>query len=362
VTDPFDANWLFASVLLATPLVFAAIGELISQRAGVMNIGLEGMMLTGAFFAYLTAEKTGALVPGIVAGIAVGALMASLMALLAVRLRADQIITGVGLNILAFGLTAYLLSEFYPAGETPEIDGPERLTIPLLSDLPVVGQALFDQSPLVYLAYLMPPLAWLLLFRTRFGLSLRAAGELPAAAETAGVSAVRLRVIGTLAAGALAGLGGAFLSIGELGLFREQMTAGRGFLAFAAVIFGAWRPAGVLAACWIFGAAEALQLRLQAEVTVPQGVWLAAGVLAIAYLLWVARAGTPEMRRAGNVAVAGLALAGAVALFVVEPAWAFPSQVWLALPYVLTLLALAGFVGSVRAPRALGLPYNRVDA
>jgi simple sugar transport system permease protein len=288
--------------------------------------------------------------------------MASIMALLSVRLRADQIITGVGLNILAFGLTAYLLSEIYPAGETPEIDGPEAISIPLLSDLPVVGHALFEQSWFVYLAYLMAPLAWVLLFRTRLGLSLRAAGELPAAAETAGVSAVRLRVLGTLTAGALAGLGGAFLSVGELGLFREQMTAGRGFLAFAAVIFGAWRPAGVLAACWIFGAAEALQLRLQAEVTVPQGVWLAAGVIAIAYLVWVARAGTPEMRRAGNVAVAGLALTGAVLLFAIEPDWRFPSQVWLALPYVLTLLALAGFVGRVRAPKALGLPYNRVDA
>jgi general nucleoside transport system permease protein len=318
-------------------------------------------MLVGAFFAYVVAEKTGSLVPGFLTGVAAGALLASVMALLAVRLRADQIITGVGLNIFAFGLTAYLLGELYPAGETPEIEGPSVVAIPLLSDLPFVGRALFEQSPIVYLAYLMPPLAWVLLFRTRFGLSLRAAGELPAAAETAGVSAVRLRVFGTLAAGALAGLGGAFLSIGELGLFREQMTAGRGFLAFAAVIFGAWRPAGVLAACWIFGGAEALQLRLQAEVTVPQGIWLAAAVLAIAYLAWALRAGTPQMRRPGNLAVAGLALAAAVALLVIEPAWTFPAQVWLALPYVLTLLALAGFVGRVRQPRALGLPYNRVD-
>jgi simple sugar transport system permease protein len=308
------------------------------------------------------AEKTGVFVLGVLAGAATGLALAAVMALLSVRLRADQIIVGVGLNILAFGMTAYLLAEVYPAGETPEIERPSAIAIPLLSDLPVVGRAVFDQSPLVYGAYLVAPLAWIVLFRTRFGLGLRAAGDAPGAVDAAGVSALRMRTIGTLTAGALAGVGGAFLSIGELGLFREQMTAGRGFLAFAAVIFGGWRPAGVLAACWVFGAADALQLRLQAESTVPQGVWLAAGLVAVAYLAWLLRSRSPGIRSPGSLAVGAAALAGASTLFVVEPGWTFPSQVWLALPYVLTLLVLAGFVGRVRAPIALGLPYSRADA
>lgn len=365
--EPFDSNWLFASILLATPLIYAAMGELVSQRAGVMNIGLEGMMLTGAFFGYLVADKAGSIPLGLLASVAGGMALGGIMAVLTVRLFADQIITGVGINILAFGLTAYLLSEVYPGGETPTLDRPGTIAVPLLSDIPFVGSALFDQGMLVYGAYLLVPLVWIALYRTRRGLSLRAAGELPEAVDSAGASAMRQRVVGTLVAGGLAGLGGAFLSIGEIGLFKDQMASGRGFLAFAAVIFGAWRPAGVLAACLVFGAADALQLRLQSEVSVPPSVWWLVGLAVLGYvaLLVVSRrrSGRPASSRSTvHLAAGAVAVAGAVALIVIRPDWSLPAQVWLALPYVLTLVALAGFVGRSRAPRALGLPYRPLDA
>ena len=362
MTAPFDANWLFASVLLATPLVWAAAGELVSQRSGVLNVGLEGMMLTGAFFAYVVVWQTGSFTLGALAGAVSGALAATVMAFLSVTLRADQIIVGVGLNILAFGITAFFINELFPAGEVPVLDRPDPVVIPLLSDIPVIGKALFDQTPLVYLAYLAIPLAWVFLFRTRFGLGLRATGEMPAAVDTAGVNVELVRWVGTHAAGFSAGLGGAFLSIGELGLFREGMTAGRGFLAFAAVIFGAWRPLGVLAACWIFGAADALQLRLQAEATVPRTVWFAGLLIATIYLGFALRPAGAARHRLRRLAVGATATGVALALFLVEPAWSFPSQLWLALPFVLTLLALAGFVRRARAPLAWGIPYDRLKA
>jgi simple sugar transport system permease protein len=362
MTAPFDTNWLFASVLLATPLVWAAAGELVSQRSGVLNVGLEGMMLTGAFFSYVVVWHTGSFTLGVLAGAAAGGLAATIMAFLAVTLRADQIIVGVGLNILTFGVTAFFINELFPAGEVPILDRPGPVPLPLLSDIPVIGKALFRQTPLVYLAYLALPLTWVILFRTRFGLGLRATGEMPAAVDTAGVNVDIVRWAGTHAAGISAGLGGAFLSIGELGLFREGMTAGRGFLAFAAVIFGAWRPLGVIAACWIFGAADALQLRLQAETTVPRTVWFAALLLALVYLGFVLRPGGATRHRLQRIAVGASAAAAALALFFVEPDWSFPSQLWLALPFVLTLLALAGFVRRGRAPLAWGIPYDRLKA
>jgi general nucleoside transport system permease protein len=359
MTAPFDENWLFASILLAAPLLYAGVGELVSQRTGVLNVGLEGMMLTGAFFSYVVVWQTGSFTLGALVGIVSGALAATIMAVLAVSLRADQIIVGVGLNILAFGITAFFVNELFPAGEVPVISRPGRVAIPLLSDIPGIGKALFDQTPLVYIAYLTVPLVSFVLFRTRFGLSIRATGEMPAAVDTAGVSVVFVRWVGVHTAGALAGLGGALLAIGELGFFREGITAGRGFLAFSAVIFGGWRPLGVLAACWIFGAADALQLRLQAEVTVPRTVWFVVLLAVVVYLAIVVRTTRPA-RRPAQLTLGAMVLAGALTLFIIEPSWSFPSQVWLALPFILTLLALAGFVRRGQAPRAWGMPYDRL--
>jgi simple sugar transport system permease protein len=292
-------------------------------------------------------------------GITSGALAATIMAILAVSLRADQIIVGVGVNILAFGVTAFFANELFPAGEVPVISRPERIALPLLSEIPGIGDALFNQTPLVYIAYLTIPLVSLVLVRTRFGLSVRATGEMPAAVDTAGVSVAFVRWAGVHTAGALAGLGGALLCIGELGFFREGITAGRGFLAFAAVIFGGWRPVGVLVACLIFGAADALQLRLQAEAVVPRAVWVVILLGAVLYLAMIVRT-SKIARRTAQLAIGSMVSVGALTLFIVEPAWSLPSQFWLALPYILTLLALSGFVRRGQAPRAWGVPYDRL--
>jgi simple sugar transport system permease protein len=224
----------------------------------------------------------------------------------------------------------------------------------------VIGRALFNQTLLVYLAFAVVAVVWFVLYRTSWGLAIRAAGEVPAAADTAGVRVTRIRWLGTLAAGALAGMAGGFLSVGQLGFFIEGMSAGRGFLALAAVIFGGWRPVGVLAACLVFGAGDALQLRLQAEATVPRQVWLAIGLVAVAWIV-ATRVGRRERLRASPGALAaGLLVAGiGGSLFAIDPAWHFPSQLWLTLPYLLALLALAGLVGRVHMPSSLAIPYRR---
>jgi simple sugar transport system permease protein len=236
------------------------------------------------------------------------------------------------------------------------LERPRTVRIPLLADIPGLGEALFDQPLLVYLAFLTVPAAWFLLNRTSIGLSVRAAGELPEAVDAAGSSATKVRWFGTLTAGALAGLGGAFLSL-ELGIFVEAMSSGKGFLALAAVIFGRWRPGGVLAAAVLFGSADALQLRLQAESSVPVEVWV---VLALVGPVLVALA---LLRRRGVsiaawiVAVAAAVLFGALAL--VEPSATLPNQLWRAMPFVVSLVVLGGFAGRSRMPTALAVPYRR---
>jgi ABC-type uncharacterized transport system permease subunit len=361
VFGPFDVAWLTASVRLATPLLFASTGELISERAGVLNVGLEGMLLSGAFFAFLGSYLSGNLLVGILLGMAAGVVVAILMALLSIHARADQIVVGVGLNILVLGVTTFVFREVFAGQAEVHLLRPTPLAIPLLSKIPVIGGPFFRQTAFVYAAFATVAVAWFVLYRTSWGLAIRAAGEVPAAADTAGVSVGRIRWIGTLVAGALAGVGGAFLSVGQLGLFIEGMSAGRGFLALAAVIFGGWRPLGLVAACLVFGAADALQLRLQAYATIPRQVWLIVALVALAYILMRFRPG--EVRPSwGTLAGAGAVAAAGVILFATSPRIDFPSQLWLTMPYALALLALAGLVGRVRMPTALAIPYRRGEA
>jgi ABC-type uncharacterized transport system permease subunit len=356
---PFDVAWLAATIRLSTPLVYAATGELISERAGVLNIGLEGMMLSGAFFAFLGTYLTGSVVVGVLFGVVAGVIAALIVAVLCVRFRADQIVVGVGLNLLVLGVTTFLFREVFAHQAEVHLDRPTPLRIPLLSDIPVIGPVLFRQTFMGYLAFALVGVAWFVLYRTSWGLAIRAGGEVPAAADTAGVSVPRIRVLGTAVAGAMAGAGGAFLSVGQLGLFIENMSAGRGFLALAAVIFGGWNPWGVMAACLVFGGMDALQFRLQSYEFIPRQVWLAVALIALAYL-----AVTRLRRRRASVGAGGVVVGSAVAavgvlLFVVAPQWSFPSQLWLAMPYVFALLALAGLVGRVRMPSSLAVPYLR---
>lgn len=356
---PFDSALFVSVVGLSAPVLWAALGELISERGGVINIGLEGMVLGGAFAAYYVTWLTGSVWVGALASIAAGVAFAAIMGVLAIDRQADQIIVGLGILILGGGASALAFEQIFTGTGRTIVDHMSELEIPLLSDVPVIGEALFKQVPLVYLAYLAVPLVWWLLWRTRWGLAVRAAGESPEALEADGISVRAVRWTALLCAGVGGGLAGATLVVGSLGTFTENMSAGRGFIALAAVVFGRWRPVGVLGACLVFGGADALQLRLQAVGSIPWQVWTLValiGVAAVAVPLVRGRQMTPAMALVpGVVAVAGFVLA------VTEPTIDPPSQIWLMFPYVLALLVLAGFVGRARMPSALGLPYRRAS-
>lgn len=353
----FTDAWLAATLALAAPLIFAAMGELVSQRAGVLNVGLEGMMLCGAFAAFLTMWATDSYLLGLVAGAAAGVALAVVMALLTLGAGADQIVAGVGLGILAVGITSFVFEEIFLSKPQVVLPVPDPVEIPVLSAIPGIGRAVFDQSALVYLSWLTVAVTWFVLYRTTWGLALRSAGENPAAADTAGINVNRVRCIGVLMAGLGAGIGGACLTIGQVGLFVEQISAGQGYIALAAVIFGGWRPVMVLGACFVFAGTNALQLQLQARSEVPPSVWLAVSLVALVVLA------SHLLRRRGfrwkaDLPAVALAVAGLV-LALVNPNISLPAELWLAMPYVIALLALAGLVARVRMPQRLGIPYHR---
>lgn len=298
--------FLEAGVRLGAPLALAALGETISERAGVLNIGLEGAIICGAFGGALGALSTGSATAGVVSGALAGVAITAVFAAFVLWLNADQIIAGTAITLGGLGLTAALYqARFGATGTELSLPTLEALRIPLLADIPVLGPAFFNQKPTAYLAYLLAPLLAWLLFRTALGLQLRAVGEDPASAEASGVPVQRVRLWATLAGGALAGLAGAHLSVAYTGTFAQGMSSGRGFIAIAVVVLGRWHPLWVLAAALFFGAASALQNFLQTL------------GLDIGY------------------------------------------QLFLAIPYVLTLLALGGFLGRSRAPAALALPWPR---
>ncbi len=279
---------LFSAVRLATPLLLAALGGLFSERSGVINIGLEGLMLAGAFTAAVMTHYSNNPWVGLLAAILAGIGVALIHAVACIRYRADQVVSGTAINILFLGVPALLSGALFEStGATPQI--PKDQLLPL--------------APIV-LAFALVPVTWWVLNRTPFGLRLRAVGENPEAADTAGVNVARIRYAGVLLSGALAAIGGAYLSIGQSSLFTRNMTAGRGFIALAALIFGKWRPVQTMLACLLFGVAEALSIQMQ---------------------------GVSEI----------------------------PVQFIQIIPYVLTIVVLAGFIGHSRAPRALGLPYQK---
>ena len=252
------AALLAATWRTSTPLIYAGLGETFTERAGVLNIGLEGIMLFGALAAYLTALDTGNLVAALLVSLLVGAAAGLAFAVFTVSIKANQIIVGTALNLIGLGVTGFvfrsLFSQTVPSLAT--VFGP--VDVPLLSQLPYLGEVLFRQSLLVYATALLVPLASLLLYRTAFGLSLRAVGDHPRAADTVGIDVDRQRYAATVLGAMLAALGGAYLSIAQTNVFVENMTAGRGFIALAAVVFGRWRPVGVLGASLLFGASYAL--------------------------------------------------------------------------------------------------------
>ena len=298
------APFLAATVRTATPLALAALGEVIVERVGIINIGLEGAILAGAFGA-LVGATAGGLAAGYVAAVGGGLLIGAVFAACVVGLRTDQIITGTAITLFSVGATGTLYRALYgSSGAALTLPTSAPVLIPGLSSIPVVGAAFFAQPAVTYVVYVLAPLLAWWLVRTHVGLAVRAIGEQPAAAAAAGIRVDRLRALAVLMGGALGGLAGGTLVLAQAGTFAENMSAGRGFIAIAIVVLGRWRPMGVALAALLFGAASALQFAFQAM------------------------------------------------------AWNAPYQLFLVMPYLLTLAALLGAAGRARAPAALGKPLS----
>jgi simple sugar transport system permease protein len=259
----FATAMLAAGLVAAVPLVVAALGEAVGEKSGLLNLGIEGMMLSGAFFGFYAAYQSGGAVWGVLAGIAAGAVLGLLFAILTVSLRVDQVLVGLAITIFGAGMTAFLYRDIF-GGQNPSlsVDTP-RIPLPLLSRIPIVGDALFNQNLLFYLAYALVPLFAFLLARTRFGLQVRAVGEHPFAADAAGVDVARTRYFAALIAGSMAGLAGAFLSVADLKIFQVGMTVGTGFIALALTMVGGWNPYRILLASLLFGLLRSLGNGLQ---------------------------------------------------------------------------------------------------
>jgi simple sugar transport system permease protein len=279
---------IYSTIRLATPLLLAALGGMFSERAGIINIALEGLMLAGAFTAAVVTHFTGNPWVGLAAAIGAGVFVASIHAVACIKFRADQVVSGTAINILFLGVPALIGGALFDStGATPQIPQGQ-----LLRNAPIV------------IAFALVPITWYVLYKTPFGLRLRAVGENPEAADTAGVRVAQLRYAAVLISGALAAIGGAYLSIGQSSLFTRNMVAGRGFIALAALIFGKWRPVQTMLACLLFGFAEGVSIQMQGVAPVPV-------------------------------------------------------QFIQIIPYVLTIVVLAGFIGQSRAPKALGIPYQK---
>ena len=294
---------LASGVRLATPYLYAAIGETFSQRSGVLNLGVEGQMLLGAFAAFYVALTTGSLRLGLFVAMLVGAAMGLAMAFVTIALRAQQGISGIGFYLFGLGLSDLLFQKLLGTVET--VKGFPRLVVPVLSEIPIIGEIFFRQNILVYAALLLVPAAWFVLNKTVLGLKIRAVGENPDAADSLGVSVAKVRYFTVVLGGTFSGLAGASLSIALLNVFQQNMTSGQGFIAVALVYFGGWRPWGVLGGALLFSMVNSLQL-------------------------WIQVLGIPV-----------------------------PSDLAVMMPYVLTILVLVASVSRVRSPAALTRPFER---
>lgn len=265
----FDVGFAAAAIRLSIPLLFGVLSELIAERSGILNLGIEGMMLAGALAGFSAAYVTGSLWLGVFAAILVGAVIGAVMAILVVFLRLEQTVSGLGITIAVTGLVYFTYRLAYePGGQPPSIEPFQTIALPLLSDIPVLGPVLFNQFALTYVAYLLVPALAFILFYTPAGLSLRTVGENPLAAVSAGIDPVKVRMLAMIAAGALAGLGGAYLNLAAFGSFTFGIISGRGWICLALVVLGRWNPLYCAFAALLFGAVDAFQLRLQSSDTI----------------------------------------------------------------------------------------------
>ena len=297
---------LASTLRMATPLIFAGLGGAFSENSGVVNVGLEGMMTIGAFFAVYGTYKTSNPILGILVGIIAGALMALIHAFLSITVKADQIISGTAINLFATAFASFMIIKtFNTGGQTDLVQSLPYKLPKSITNIPIIGDLLKQLNWFVIIALILVFVSHFVLYKTSFGLRIRAVGEHPAAADTLGINVYKIRYICVMISGALAGLGGAALSIGITPMYREGMVSGRGFIALAALIFGNWKPKGTMWACLLFGFADAFQMKAQSF------------------------------------------------------GWNLPQEVYAMFPYVLTMLALAGFVGKTTAPAADGVPYEK---
>jgi ABC-type uncharacterized transport system permease subunit len=297
---------LSSAIRLATPYLFASIGEAFSQLSGVLDLGVDGIMLMGAYAAFFVVLNTGNLWLGVLAALVVGLLMGLLMSLISVTLKAEQGISGIGLYMFGLGLSSLLFK--VTIGTVKTVEGFQDIKIPILGDIPILGEVLFNNNVLVYLAFLLVPVAWLILDKTTWGLKIKAAGQNPAAADSLGVNVNRVRYMSVCLGAMLAGLAGASLSIALVNLFQENLTAGAGFIAVALVYFGGWKPLGILGGALLFSTVTGIQLWLQ--------------VLGV------------------NI----------------------PSDVAVMLPYLLTIVVLAVSHNRAQQPAALNVPFERGES
>jgi ABC-type uncharacterized transport system permease subunit len=304
LTVAFWIGVLASGIRLATPYLFAAIGETLGQRSGVLNLGVEGQMLMGAFTAFYVTLQTGNLWLAMLAAAGVGAVMGLAMAFVSIDLQAEQGISGIGFYLFGLGMSTLLFQMLVGTVET--VSGFQPIHFPVLSDIPVIGEIFFQQNILVYIAFALVPIAQFVLMRTTLGLKIRAAGESPEAADSLGVSVRLVRYITVTLGGLLSGVAGASMSIGTLNVFQQNMTSGLGFIAVALVYFGGWRPLGVMLGALLFSMVSALQLRLQ-----------------------------------------------------LIPDWPIPSDLMVMTPYIVTIIALVLTMQRVRSPSALTKPFER---
>lgn len=294
-----------SGIRLATPYLYASLGETLSQRSGVLNLGVEGQMLLGAFAAFYVALETGSLWGGVLAAILVGAVLGLAMAFVTNNLHAAQGISGIGFYLFGLGMSNLLFQKMIGTVET--VQGFPKIYIPFLSDIPGIGEIFFSHNILVYIAFLLVPVAWFVLNKTTLGLKIRAVGENPDAADSLGVSVIGVRYFTVILGGIMSALGGASLSIALLNVFQQNMTSGIGFIAVALVYFGGWRPWGVLGGALLFSMVNSLQL-------------------------WIQVLGIP-----------------------------IPSEIAVMMPYILTILVLVVSISKVRGPSALSKPFERGD-
>jgi simple sugar transport system permease protein len=291
---------------IGTPILLAALGELVTERAGILNLGVEGIMLTGAFFGFLVAHQTESIPMALLVAMVAGGVMSLIMVFMAATLKVNQVVTGLALNLLASGITFYWYRvAFQSIGATPTVEIMKIAKIPLLSKIPILGEVLFSQYLLTYFAFIMVPVIWYFMNKTKYGLEIRCLGENPRAIDIKGINVTRLQYLATTFGGLMGGLGGAFLTVVSAGVFLPDMSAGRGWLAIVVVISGNWQPFRIVLAALVFSFFEAFQLQAQSL-----------GVK-------------------------------------------FPYQILLALPYVIAIVFLVISRSRSEAPGHLGLPYNR---